>query len=229
MDVNIMQFQKSRKAFFFTGAVAILLVLLIASTMTWVAVSNARSERAPLITQGQQVQNIVQSIMGYQRALQVASEMAFYLTNLHMREDIPGSPLIPAKNERYECIYPDISAHQSPPGIPDPLCDIDNSNDPIVRDSVIKYFFCDTLSTYAQVWIAKIRQLGNEMGLDVVITEDADAEERCKISMDDYRTVKVEYKGTYEIKDKATGQLLASGKLPGEAYVDINGYEDPAI
>ncbi|MDO8339550.1 MAG: hypothetical protein Q7T16_02735 [Candidatus Burarchaeum sp.] len=227
-----MIFHKSHKAFFFTGAVAILLVLLIASTMTWVAVSNARSERAPLITQGQQVQNMVQSVMGYQRALQVSSETAFYQTNLHMRAQITvpnpsgGMTALDAKNERYTCIYPDISP------TPDPLCDIAHSNDPIytgVRNNVIKYFFCDTLATYAQGWRSGIRKLGNEMGLDVFITEDPDAEEVCKLSMSNYRTVKVEYKGTYEIRDKATGQLLASGKLPGEAYVDINGYEDPAI
>src|SRR4030042_2493314 len=156
MDVNFRNFQKSHKAFFFTGAVAILLVLLIASTMTWVAVSNARAERAPIITQGQQIQNIMQSILSYNRTLQVASAMALHEANKHIRDSPPAG-----RGERYDCIYPDTT-----PPI-HPLCDPAN---PAVRDNVVQYYFCDHLGSRMLAWSDKIADLGNEMGLEITIT-----------------------------------------------------------
>ena len=193
MDVMRMQKRnaKHRKAFFFSGAVAILLVLLISSAALWVVFSNTRSARAPLLGQGQESQNFENSLLSYHdRVLQVAAEISLYETNKQIFTS--------------KILYADKAALQT--------------------------YFCSSpsnpkaLATTIGTWKDQIVKLGNEMGLQVSITFGA-----CSISMQDYRTVKVEYPITsYVITDKVTGAKL-TGSLTDPAFIDIEGFDDPFV
>ncbi|VVC02947.1 Uncharacterised protein [Candidatus Burarchaeum australiense] len=261
----------SRRAFFFTGAVIILLVLLLTSTQLWVAVSNARSERAPILTEGQQVQTLKASIYGYPRALQAASEQAFYQSLVHIYEravnlDTP-SPDPCYASYRYSCqdLYNQCmpgGAHNPLGGAPDaccvapgspgycadmnPLCDeraaiLGGYFDPLypftnvpydscVNDHVLHNYFCNRLAMQMDQWATSTVSLANQMGLTARLTLDyRSTSPACQLELSDYRTVHVIFTGRYEIHDKETGAMLASGELPGNAYVDVNGMPDPAI
>jgi len=172
------------KGFFFTGAVAILLVLLIASTTLWVLVANSQSARAPLLTQGQQLQNFQQSLMSYDdRVLYVAAEYALYETG----ENVPPNG------------YSNMNA--------------------------LKTDFCGGLETLLDEWADEVEILAKDMGLILTITFNPAG---CQISMHDFRTVKASYPGTYSIEDTASGAKV-EGELPGEAFIDINGFTDPLL
>ncbi|RLG20186.1 hypothetical protein DRN67_00580 [Candidatus Micrarchaeota archaeon] len=82
MDLSKNSTRHTKKGFFFSGAVAILLVLLIASTTLWLLYSQSKAQRAPLLTQGQNLQNFEQSLLTYnERALQVGAELSLFETN----------------------------------------------------------------------------------------------------------------------------------------------------